>query len=105
MVQHLSHRCQAKADHRFASTRSTVRHEGVRGGRKPSAQPCCARVGITIWNDDSQTYSERAEILRKNGIMELVLVFIALALFREIRLALWVVVGLVTSGLGTLAVI
>ncbi len=37
--------------------------------------------------------------------MELVLVFIALALFREIRLALWVVVGLVTSGLGTLAVI
>ena len=61
-------------------------------------------VGITIWNDDSQTYSERAEILRKNGILGLVLVFVALALFLEIRLALWVVVGLVTSGIGTLAV-
>ena len=61
-------------------------------------------VGITIWNDDSQTYSERAEILRKNGILGLVLVFAALALFLEIRLALWVVVGLVTSGIGTLAV-
>ncbi len=61
-------------------------------------------VGITIWNDDSQTYSERAEILRKNGILGLILVFVALALFLEIRLALWVVVGLVTSGIGTLAV-
>ena len=61
-------------------------------------------VGITIWNDDSQTYSERAEILSKNGVLGLILVFVALALFLEIRLALWVVVGLVTSGIGTLAV-
>ena len=61
-------------------------------------------VGITIWNDDSQTYSERAEILRKNGLMGLVLVFVALALFLEIRLALWVVSGLITAGVGALAV-
>ncbi len=61
-------------------------------------------VGITTWNDDSQTYSERADILRKNGILGLVLVFISLALFLEIRLALWVIVGLVTSIIGTLAV-
>ena len=61
-------------------------------------------VGITIWNDDSQTYSERAEILRKNGLLGLGLVFIALALFLEMRLALWVVVGLVASGVGTLAI-
>ena len=61
-------------------------------------------VGITLWNDDSRTYSERADILGKNGILGLVLVFIALALFLEIRLALWVVVGLITSGIGTLAV-
>ena len=61
-------------------------------------------VGITIWNDDSQTYSERADILRRNGFMGLVLVFVALALFLEIRLALWVVSGLVTAGVGALAV-
>ena len=61
-------------------------------------------VGITIRNDDSQTYSERADILRKNGLMGLVLVFVALALFLEIRLALWVVSGLVTAGVGALAV-
>ena len=61
-------------------------------------------VGITIWNDDSRSYSERADILLKNGILGLLLVFAALALFLEIRLALWVVLGLVTSGIGTLAV-
>ena len=61
-------------------------------------------VGITIWNDDSQTYSERVDLLLKNGLLGIVLVFVALALFLEIRLALWVVVGLVTSGIGALAV-
>ncbi len=61
-------------------------------------------VQITIWNDDSQTYSERTDILVKNGVLGLLLVFIALALFLEIRLALWVVLGLLVSGIGTLAV-
>ncbi|MCY4427267.1 MAG: efflux RND transporter permease subunit [Halieaceae bacterium] len=61
-------------------------------------------VGITTWNDDSQTYSERLGLLLKNGILGLILVFIALGMFLEIRLALWGVVGLVTSGVGALAV-
>ena len=60
-------------------------------------------VGIVIWNDDSQTYSERVDLLLKNGLLGLVLVFIALALFLEIRVALWVLAGLVTSGIGALA--
>ena len=60
-------------------------------------------VGIEIWNDESQIYSERVGLLAKNGLLGLMLVFIALALFLEIRLALWVVVGLVTSGVGALA--
>ena len=61
-------------------------------------------VGITIWNDDSQTYSERVDLLVRNGLLGLILVFVALALFLEIRLALWVVAGLLTSGIGALAV-
>ncbi len=61
-------------------------------------------VGITIWNDDSQTYSERVDILVRNGLMGLLLVFISLALFLEVRVALWVVAGMVTSGIGALAV-
>ena len=61
-------------------------------------------VEISIWNDDSQTYSERVNLLLKNGLLGLMLVLIALALFLEIRLALWVAAGLAISGIGTLAV-
>ena len=60
-------------------------------------------VGITIWNDESQIYEERAALLLKNGIMGLLLVLIALSLFLEIRLALWVAAGIVVSGIGALA--
>ena len=61
-------------------------------------------VGITIWNDESQTYAERVDLLVKNGALGLLLVFIALALFMEIRLAVWVAAGLAVSGIGALAV-
>ncbi len=61
-------------------------------------------VGVTIWNDDSQTYAERLNLLLKNGLLGLALVMVALALFLEIRLAVWVVVGLLTAGIGALAV-
>ena len=61
-------------------------------------------VSVTIWNDDSQTYSERVDLLLKNGGLGLLLVFVALALFLEIRLALWVTVGLAISFVGALAV-
>ena len=61
-------------------------------------------VGTTVWNDESQTYSERLDLLLKNGLLGLMLVFVALALFLEIRLALWVVVGLLVSGIGALGV-
>ena len=57
-------------------------------------------VGITIWNDESQDYAERVDILIKNGILGLLLVLIALSLFLEIRLAIWVAVGLAVSGIG-----
>ena len=59
-------------------------------------------VGITFWNDESQTYSERAYLLIKNGVLGLILVLIALALFLEIRLAFWVAVGLAVSVVGSL---
>lgn len=62
------------------------------------------QVGVTVWNDDSRTYSERVELLVRNGALGLALVFLALALFLEIRLAVWVVAGLVTAGAGALAV-
>ncbi len=61
-------------------------------------------VAVTVWNDESQVYEERADLLIKNGILGLLLVLIALSLFLEIRLAIWVAVGLAVSGIGALAV-
>ncbi len=61
-------------------------------------------VGITLWNDESQVYEERANLLLKNGALGLLLVLIALSLFLHVRLAVWVAVGLVVSGVGALAV-
>ena len=61
-------------------------------------------VQVDILNDESQTYDERVDLLLKNGGMGLLLVLAALALFLEIRLAVWVVVGLVTAFVGVLPV-
>ena len=61
-------------------------------------------VGVTVWNDDSQTYSERVNLLLKNGGLGLVLVFVVLALFLEIRLAIWVTLGLIVTFVGVLSV-
>ncbi len=63
-----------------------------------------AGVDLTVWNDDSQTYSERVDMLLKNGMLGLLLVLVALTLFLDLRLAFWVGVGLATSGIGALAV-
>ena len=61
-------------------------------------------VEVDILNDESQVYAERANLLLKNGGLGLLLVLFSLALFLEIRLAVWVVVGLATSFVGALAV-
>ena len=61
-------------------------------------------IGLAVWNDESRTYSERVDLLVKNGVLGLVLVFVALALFLEIRLAVWVGAGLAVTFIGALAV-
>ncbi len=63
-----------------------------------------AGAGISIWNDESETYSERVDLLLKNGSLGLLLVFVALALFLQIRLAIWVTIGLATTFVGAIAV-
>ena len=63
-----------------------------------------AGVDVTIWSDDSDLVGGRLGLMVKNGLLGLVLVFIALALFLEIRLALWVTVGLAVSFTGTFLV-
>ena len=80
---------------------ATAVHQHVADAIVPSLPP---GVNLEILNDESQVYSERVNLLLKNGLLGLLLVFIALSLFMELRLAIWVVAGLVTSFVGALAV-
>ena len=59
-------------------------------------------VGVEIWRDDTTLVGSRLSLLIENGILGLILVFLGLALFLEIRLAVWVGAGLVVSLIGTL---
>ena len=59
-------------------------------------------VGVEIWRDDTTLVGSRLSLLIENGILGLILVFLSLTLFLEIRLAVWVGAGLVVSLIGTL---
>ena len=72
----------------------------VDGTVRPSLPP---GVAVTVWNDESEVYTERRDLLLKNGGLGLLLVFVALALFLQIRLALWVALGIGVAGIGALA--
>lgn len=63
-----------------------------------------AGVELDVWSNDGDILQDRLGLLVKNGLMGLVLVLLALALFLEIRLAFWVAVGITVSFVGTFAV-
>lgn len=56
---------------------------------------------LTILKDRSRIFTQRADLLLKNAGVGLVLVFIFLALFLEVRLAFWVSMGIPISFLGS----
>ncbi len=60
-------------------------------------------ISATVWQDGSQALRDRLDILVRNGRGGFVLVFIVLALFLRLRLALWVSLGVPISILGALA--
>jgi len=59
---------------------------------------------MAIWNDTTELFNSRMELLQKNAILGLGLVIIILGLFLEIRLAAWVMLGIPISFFGTLFV-
>jgi len=63
-----------------------------------------ASVHIAYWNDTSEMLRSRTNLLLKNAAFGLILVFIVLGLFLEIRLSLWVMLGIPISFLGALFV-
>lgn len=59
---------------------------------------------LKIWDDYSKQARERLELLSRNGVYGLLLVFAVLSLFLDPRLAFWVAVGIPVSVFGTCAV-
>ncbi len=59
-------------------------------------------IGISIWTDSSVILQQRIDLLLRNGRLGFVLILITLALFLEIRLALWVALGAGISFIGAL---
>lgn len=58
-------------------------------------------VKFTIWNDYSVVLKGRMQLLVTNAIQGLILVIIALSMFLQKRLAMWVALGIPVSFLGT----
>jgi len=59
-------------------------------------------VELTTWQDDSRILRSRLSLLLDNGRVGFVLVFLVLALFLRLKLAVWVAIGIPISFLGTL---
>jgi len=57
-------------------------------------------VSIALWDDDSLFLRSRMDLLKKNGYIGLILVFLCLLLFLDLRLAFWTTLGILISFLG-----
>ncbi len=58
-------------------------------------------IGIEVWGDTSYYLKGRLELMSKNLLFGALLVFGILALFLRLKLAFWVMVGLLVAFLGT----
>ncbi len=70
----------------------------VRDYVKQKAMP--AGYHLMYWGDRSVEVRDRLNLLQRNGLQGLILVFITLAIFLELRLAFWVALGIPVSMLG-----
>jgi hydrophobic/amphiphilic exporter-1 (mainly G- bacteria), HAE1 family len=60
---------------------------------------------LALWGDRSIDVNDRLDLLIRNGGQGLILVFVALALFLELKLAFWVALGIPISILGACALL
>ena len=88
--------------YRVGDQKPTEISEAVQGyvARRQAALP--PTVHLATWNDSSELLASRMHLLLKNACYGLALVLVILGLFLEIRLALWVMLGIPISFLGAL---
>jgi multidrug efflux pump subunit AcrB len=59
-------------------------------------------IQLATWNDSSEIYRDRINLLLRNAVWGLLLVLLTLGLFLEMRLAFWVTLGILISFAGGL---
>ncbi len=75
----------------------------VRTHLEASFEPGLAEgLNYSIWNDESEFLNDRLSLLLRNAAIGLALVLTALTLFLDIRLAMWVAVGISTAFIGAI---
>jgi multidrug efflux pump subunit AcrB len=62
-------------------------------------------ISVNIWHDRSRMFKDRLNLLVRNAIMGLGLVFFLLVLFLRLRLAIWVSAGIIVAFMGALYVL
>lgn len=75
--------------------------DAVRGYLREHEADLPPGIGMTIWNDSSEIYRERMQLLIKNAFLGLALVLLILGLFLDPKLAFWVTLGIPISILGS----
>jgi multidrug efflux pump subunit AcrB len=63
------------------------------------------KINLAIWGDISAMVQDRIDLLLRNGIQGITLVFMALAIFLNFRLAFWVSIGIPISFMGAFLVL
>jgi multidrug efflux pump subunit AcrB len=79
--------------------------EEVRSYMDSLAQSLPEGIGFSVYNDRSEIYRDRLNLLLYNGIFGLVLVLLTLGLFMEARLAFWVAMGIPISICGSFIIL
>jgi len=62
-------------------------------------------MGLVAYNDRSELYQARLDLLLNNGTLGLILVLLTLGLFLETRLAFWVAMGIPISIIGSFIIL
>jgi multidrug efflux pump subunit AcrB len=57
-------------------------------------------IDVSVWDDQTKTLEERIGLLLRNGLLGFALVFLFLVIMLDLRLALWVAMGVPISFLG-----
>ncbi|MCP3881646.1 MAG: efflux RND transporter permease subunit, partial [Sulfitobacter sp.] len=84
-----------------AKTEDTLRvFDAVEAFIEREQQLAPPEIGFTLTDDSSTVVRERLRILTGNGVQGLILVFLVMWLFFQLRFAFWVAMGLPTSFLG-----